>query len=77
MGPLVIRTDPEASVRALAQAVARQRGDVQTVVETSAPGSHSSVGGVERFFATLHGAIRVQAIAFKEQHRLQVNTSSP
>jgi len=57
-GPLIIRTDAEPSVEAVAQAVAARRGTAITIRETTPVGSSSGLGAGERWIQALQQQVR-------------------
>ena len=61
-GKIRLRSDPEASIMSVAQDIAARRvqstPESETLVETTTVQSHSSIGGVERYAATIGGACR-------------------
>jgi hypothetical protein len=76
-GPLIVKSDSEPAARAVAQALARARGAVSTIVQTTPPtASHDSLGGVERFIQTLHGLVRTQLLVIGKLWELKVSSNS-
>eukprot|EP00972_Heterocapsa_arctica_P064028 9447865-Heterocapsa_arctica.AAC.1 len=57
-GPIRLRTDSEASIRAVAASVAASRDQGDTILEVSPVHSSSSLGAVERWSQTLAGLVR-------------------
>jgi hypothetical protein len=61
-GACILRSDSESSIRAFLGGVARARGNVQTHLQTTPPGSPSSLGGCERYNRTFVGLVRTMLL---------------
>ena len=74
---LRIRTDPEPAIMAIAQATARARGDVTTVVETSPVASKGSLGACERANQTFMGLLRTHKAEVEERLGIVLSMNNP
>ena len=73
---LIIKSDQESSVRAVADAVARARGDVPTLLEHSPVRASGSNGVVERGIKEIEGQVRAMKSALDEPAGCDVRSTS-
>ena len=69
-GDIIIKSDQEASIRALVKDIVEERGDEsgkRTIIEEAPKGSKGSNGVVERGVQTMEGQLRVLKSAFEER----------
>ena len=78
MCPIILQCDSEASLKALARAVAAERGiqGVQTILRVTPKASKGSLGGVERFHQTAQGMARAFKMHVERKYELELNTHS-
>ena len=76
-GDIRLRSDGEASVRAVALEVAARRAPAQTIVEVTPRGSSSSLVAAERFAETLAGLNRTYRLALEKRWGVTVAAVDP
>ena len=76
-GSLRVRTDQESSIVDLFKAVAKERGDSPTVLETAARSDSKGNGEAEKAVQTIEGMVRTLMIDLEERcgERLSVTES--
>ena len=74
---MVIRTDGEPAIRGLAREVARERGDLPTILENPPPRDSRANGYAERAVRSLEEQVRVLKTAFQQStgQILEVDTA--
>lgn len=75
-GRLIVRTDRETSMQRLSQMIANARGDQETILETTSPGSSSSLGSAERWSQTMSGLVRTYASVLFSEYHVQIQSTS-
>jgi hypothetical protein len=76
-GSLRLRTDPEPAMMAIAQAIARGRGEQTTVVETTPVNSKGSLGACERANQTFMGQLRTHKAEVEERLGIVLSMDDP
>ena len=76
-GRLVIRTEGEASILSLAEEIARERGDLPTILERPPPYDSRANGYVERAVRSVEEQTRVLKVAFQDVTGRELAVDTP